>query len=111
MPQDKSTGQILSELWELLQAYAKQQTVDPLKALKRYLSFGLSGAVCLGLGIFFLSLALLRVLQAEAAWFDESWWYFEDKSPLIYLIVVLFLGAIAALFGLRLNRAVRKEQL
>lgn len=107
---DKSTGQILSELWDLLQTYAKQQTVDPLKTLGRYLGWGIGGAISLGLGVFFVALAGLRGLQ-EVDWFAEPVGIFEDKTPLVYGIVVVVLVLVTALFGLAGKRAASKERL
>ena len=62
-PDEKRPGQILNELRELLVAYAKQETVDPLKKLGRYLGFGLGGAVMLGTGVILLLMGMLRGLQ------------------------------------------------
>lgn len=101
----KSTTQILTELWELLQAYAKQETVDPLKSLGRYLGWGVSGSILLGLGIFFLSLSGLRALQSETEVFDGTW------SWVPYLIVAVALAVVAGLAGWAGTRATRKEQL
>jgi hypothetical protein len=63
--EDKGVGEIASDLWQLLRDYAKQEIVDPLAALKRFMTFGLGGAILLALGLFFLSLAVLRGLQTE----------------------------------------------
>jgi len=62
---DAAGGNTVTELKELLVAYAKQETVDPIKALGRYLGFGLAGAALIGLAGIFLTLSLLRVLQTE----------------------------------------------
>lgn len=61
----KSIPEVASELWELTTAYAKQETIDPLKGLGRFLAFGISGAVALGAGFVLLLLAGLRALQTE----------------------------------------------
>jgi len=53
----------VGELKDLVVGYAKQETVDPLKTLGRYLGFGLAGSVAMGLGLALLLLALLRGLQ------------------------------------------------
>ena len=50
----KSIQQVATELWELSTAYAKQETLDPLKGLGRYLSYGIGGALLLGGGIIML---------------------------------------------------------
>lgn len=53
-----------AELKELVVGYAKQETIEPLVNLKRYLGWGLAGSMSIGLGCFLLMLALLRGLQA-----------------------------------------------
>lgn len=53
----------VAELKDLVVGYAKQETVDPLKTLGRYLGFGFAGSAVMGLGLFLLLLALLRGLQ------------------------------------------------
>lgn len=61
----KSIPQVASELWEMTTAYAKQETIDPLKGLGRFLAFGVSGAIALGVGLLLLLLAGLRALQTK----------------------------------------------
>jgi hypothetical protein len=53
------------DFFDLVKAYAKQETLDPLKGAGRWLAFGLAGSVVLILGGISLTLALLRVLQEE----------------------------------------------
>jgi hypothetical protein len=61
----KSIPEVASELWELGTAYARQETIDPLKGLGRFLGFGVGGAVALGVGMVLLLLSGLRALQTE----------------------------------------------
>ena len=61
----KSIPEVVQDLWELLKSYAQQETIDPLKGLGRYLGFGIGGAAALSLGIFFLAMSALRVLQTR----------------------------------------------
>lgn len=53
----------VAELKDMVIGYAKQETVDPLRTLGRYLGFGFGGSASIGLGLFLLLLALLRGLQ------------------------------------------------
>ena len=62
---DDGIGGVVNDLWLLVRDYAKQETVDPLKALGRFIGYGLGGASLLGLGLAFGALALLRLLQTE----------------------------------------------
>jgi hypothetical protein len=64
---DKNMQTLVSELWELVVAYAKQETVDPLKTLGRFLGFGVAGSVLLALGGVLISIGIVRLLQQEAA--------------------------------------------
>jgi len=55
----------IRELKELVIAYAKQETVDPLKGLGRYVAFGVLGAFLIGTGVMFLAVGALRALQGD----------------------------------------------
>jgi hypothetical protein len=95
----KSIPEVVQELWELLKAYAQQETIDPLRGLGRYLGFGLAGAAMLVLGVVFLALSALRVLQTKTGDVFTGW-----RSALPYLIVALAAGGIAALAASRINK-------
>ena len=70
----KPIGEVVSELVDLTKAYAKQETVDPLKGLGRYLAYGLAGSLLLAIGVILLALAGLRVLQTETGTtFTGNW--------------------------------------
>jgi hypothetical protein len=95
----KAIPDVVQELWELLKAYAQQETIDPLKGLGRYLGFGLAGAAMLALGLFFLAMAALRALQTETGDAFVGW-----RSALPYLIVLVLVGAVAALAASRIPK-------
>jgi hypothetical protein len=99
----------VTELKDLVVAYAKQETLDPLKTLRRYLAFGISGALLIGLGLCFGLLALLRGLQ-EIDLFDDplevdggtwSW------AP--YAISGVVGAVLALLFLMKLYRFTQKQ--
>jgi NO-binding membrane sensor protein with MHYT domain len=89
------------EVRTLVVAYVRQETLEPLAQLKRYLAFGLGGGLLLGLGVFFCAMAGLRALQTETgSTFTGSW----SWAP--YGIVVLALAlAAAATWALRNRRS------
>ena len=60
-----SVRDVGGELVELVVAYAKQETLGPLRSLGRFVLFGLLGALFTAIGGFLLSLALVRALQTE----------------------------------------------
>jgi len=97
----KSVPQVATELWELTVAYAKQETVDPLKGLGRYLGYGLGGSLVFASGSVLLLLSLLRALQTET-----GTTFTGNLSWLPYVIVV----ATAALLGaLMVWRVVKRK--
>ena len=49
----------------LVVEYAKQETLEPLKGLGRYVAWGIAGALLLGTGVVFLAIGALRALQDE----------------------------------------------
>ena len=65
MRSDASFGTLAGEFKDLVVAYAKQETLDPLKVVVRFVIWGVLGALMLGLGVGLLTLAILRVLQGE----------------------------------------------
>ena len=97
--ESKSVPQVGSELWDLTKGYAKQETVEPLKGLGRYLAFGVGGALLIGFGVVLLMLAGLRALQTQTnTMFTGSW------SWLPYVIVLVAAAGLAALAVSRINR-------
>jgi len=62
---DKSIPTQIGELWRLVLAYFRQETVEPVRNLGRFVLFGALGSLVLGLGLGLLLLAALRVLQSE----------------------------------------------
>ncbi len=59
----KKPADQVTELKDLIVAYVKQETVDPVKNMGRYLQYGAAGALLIGTGALFLLFALLRGLQ------------------------------------------------
>ena len=53
----------LTDTITLVKTYVKQETIDPLRGLQRFVMWGAIGAVALGLGALLVLLALLRFLQ------------------------------------------------
>jgi hypothetical protein len=84
--------QTIRELRELVVEYAKQETVEPLKGLARYVGYGIAGALLLGTGVVFLAIGALRALQEETHPHLTGNW-----SWVPYAIVVLGSFVIAGL--------------
>lgn len=98
-PADKSVAQVVNEFWSLTKEYARQETVDPLKGVGRYIGFGFAGAVLGGTGTILLLLALLRALQTET-----GSRFTGNLSWLPYVIVLAVGLALAALAASRIKK-------
>lgn len=62
------------DVWELLVAYAKQETVEPLRGLGRWIGFGAGGSVLIATGTSLVLLSALRWLQTETGTtFTGNW--------------------------------------
>jgi hypothetical protein len=97
--------QLVTELRDMVVAYLKQQTLVPLKALGRYVGFGLLGSLLLGFGVVFLGLSGLRALQTETGeTFTGDW----SWVPYVIMVVVLVLGG-ALVWLLRTATRAEKE--
>lgn len=86
----------LFALKELIIAYVKQETIEPIKGLGRFLAFGLLGSFLLSVGILMLVLAALRALQTETGTIFSG-----NFSWVPYLIVF---SAALVLAGATLSR-------
>ena len=99
--EQKSMPEVATELWGLTRDYARQETVDPLKGVGRYLGYALGGALLGGLGVILLMLAGLRALQTETGDVLDG-----NLSWLPYVIVL----AVAALLVLWAVSRISKQK-
>ena len=98
---EKSLPTLATELFELVRDYAKQQLVEPIKGVGRFVAWGLAGALLLGIGLVLLAVGLLRVLQTETGdAFDGNFTWVP------YVIVV---AAAALLVALVMWRVVKRK--
>jgi len=88
----------VAELWELVLAYFKQETTEPLKSLWRVIAFGIAGSLLIGVGVVFIAIGALRLLQAETDIFHGNWSF----VPYVIVITALMVAGAAMLrIGLR----------
>ncbi len=86
----KSLPTLAVELKDLVVSYAKQETLDPIKSLGRFLTWGIIGSILLANGLVLLVLALLRGLQTELTEvFDGNWSFAPYVITVIACAVVL----------------------
>jgi hypothetical protein len=89
--QARGLPQVLTEIRDLTIDYAKQETVEPLRLLGRYIGLGVAGSVLIGLG-----LILLAALTGNWSW-----------VPYLAAFVVLVLAAV--LFASRISAKPKRE--
>ncbi len=82
----------VQDIQNMVVDYAKQETVDPLKTLGRYLGLGLAGSAVMFLGIFFLGLATMRLMQTFEVFSGGSW---ASLAPYGMAVAVLLLAILA----------------
>ena len=94
---EKSLPTLVSELWQLIVTYVKQETIGSLKALGPFLKWGVIGAALLAIGVPLLALALLRGAQTANA-------FAGHLSFVPYLIVLAALGVAMFLLGRQISK-------
>jgi hypothetical protein len=92
----KSLPTLVGELRELVVTYARQETVEPLKGLIRFVIFGILGSILLGTGLVLLVLGGLRALQTETGTRFEGDWSWAPYGLALAGCIVVVAGAIAA---------------
>ena len=94
------------DAFQLTVDYLKQETVEPLKGLGRFLSMGIAGSFFLAFGILLILLGVLRLLQTEtgtALTGDWSW------AP--YAVVVILGIAVIGLAAWRITAGPGQQKL
>ncbi len=91
--------QAITELWQLVLAYFKQETTEPLKALGKVVGYGIAGSLLIGTGVVFAAIGFLRWLQHDLSdTFNGNWTF---APYLIVIIALLGVGALVFILGTR----------
>jgi hypothetical protein len=89
---------------QLVIDYVKQETLEPLKGLGRFMVFGIVGSVTVAVGTVLLLLAALRALQTETGAFHGN------LSWIPYLIVTALAAVVIGFAVWRIpNGAARRR--
>ena len=91
-PDDVST--LVRDIGTLLVEYVKQETLEPIKGLARFVAVGLAAMVVTGIGIVLLLLGGLRLLQDEAGSAFDGHLKF---LPYVFALIVCAVVAVGAL--------------
>ncbi|MBI2168573.1 MAG: hypothetical protein HYU28_03605 [Actinobacteria bacterium] len=101
---DPSLPTLIAELWELIKTYVRQETVDPIRGVGRFVIFGVAGALLVGTGAVLLAVGVLRLLQTETdTTFTGNW----SWAPYGIVVVALVAGgawSLSAIGGRRDRR-------
>ena len=90
----------VGDIVDYVKAYAKQETIGPLKGAGNWLGFGAAAALLLSIGVVLLLVGLLRLLQTE--WTRSAT---GSLSWVAYLITLLVAIAVIALAISRIKKA------
>ena len=99
----KSLPTLALELKDLVVAYAKQETIVPIKALGRFVMWGVLGSAVLCIGLLLLSLGLLRALQVEL---DTT---FDGSLAWVPYLITLVACGVGAVLAVRAIGAARRR--
>ncbi len=89
----RDEGGQIGEAIDLVKAYARQETIGPLRNTGRFLGFGLAGAFVLGVGVVILLIAFLRILQTETDAFDGTWSFVPYLLALVICVLIIAIAA------------------
>jgi hypothetical protein len=95
----------IDEIRTLVVRYIKEETIQPLKEMGRFIAYGVLGSLCVGFGITLLLIGSLRFLQEQFKVLDGS------LSWLPYLIVAVLACAVIALTVWRITSGAAKRRL
>jgi hypothetical protein len=95
----------LEEIKDLAVQYIKEETVQPLKDLGRFVAWGSAGSLLVGFGVSLMLLGALRFLQEQFRVLDGT------LSWLPYLIVVVLAALVVALTAWRVVGGTAKRRL
>jgi hypothetical protein len=89
-----SSSDQVSDLMTTLKAYARQETVEPIKGAARWVAVGTIASLCLGLAMIFLLMGILRLSQdLGGTVLDGSWsfvHYFITLAVATVLVALTF---------------------
>jgi Putative Actinobacterial Holin-X, holin superfamily III len=107
MPErQKPIPQLVTELWDLIVLYFKQETLVPLQGLGKYIGLGVLGSVLMGFGVVFCTVSALRALQVATTAFEGDWTW----VPYLIVVALLLIGAGITWMALRSAQAKTKAK-
>jgi hypothetical protein len=93
----------IGDVIDLVKTYVRQETVGPLKGLGRKVGVGIAGSLLIGMGLFFLALGLLRLIQHKIPRLASGSWSWAS-----YAIVVAFCLIVTYIAITRIKKTERE---
>jgi hypothetical protein len=91
----EDVGELVRDIGTMLVEYVKQETLEPIKGLARFVAVGLAAMVVTGIGIVLLLLGGVRLLQ------DEAGSAFDGHLKFLPYVFALIVCAVVAAGALR----------
>ena len=95
----------LDEIKELALKYIKEETIQPIKQMGRFVAWGAAGSLLVGFGYFFLLFGALRFLQEQFPVLDGT------LSWIPYLVVVVLAAIVIGITLWRIVSGTAKRRL
>jgi hypothetical protein len=89
-PDSEDVSTLVRDIATMVVQYVKQETLDPIRGLGRFVAFGAAGVVVGGLGVVLLLLGGVRLLQTETGSAFRG-----HLSFLPYVFALVVCGAVA----------------
>lgn len=105
MAENKTLPTLATELRDLVVAYLKQETLEPIKGIGRFIGFGVVGAAVLAIGLVLLVLGGLRALQVETGHHLGGHW---SWAP--YVVVLIAAGLVLYVAGRAIGAKKRQAE-
>ena len=97
-PSARDSSLSFVELCKMVRGYIKQETLDPLRGVGRWLAWGIVGAIALLFGAVVGLVGLLRLLQAEI---------FDQPNGFTWAPYMIIVGVALVMIWLSLTRIAR----
>jgi hypothetical protein len=99
----------LSETKDLIINYVKQETLGPILALKRKIIFGFLGALCYGISLLLISIALLRFLQEQFTIFSGNLNWLPYVIDIVGTLILTFVVSVFVVMRAIKSKPVKNE--
>ncbi len=88
-----TTSDHVSDVVDSVKQYARQETIEPLRGALRWLAFGITGALAIGLGLVLVVMGVLRLSQdLLSSQLSGAWSFVHYAIAAVFSLVVVILA-------------------